>query len=44
MRLCYLDLSNGKTANLEITGCGTGRYTEGSDVNNVIFDRCVSSP
>ncbi len=33
----------GMSATIEITGCGTARYTEGSDVNDVTFDRCISS-
>lgn len=32
--------SDGKTATLDITGCGTANYTEGSDSEAVIFDRC----
>jgi hypothetical protein len=32
--------SNGKTTTLNITGCGTGSYTEGSDTISVVFDRC----
>lgn len=34
--------SNGKTTTLDITGCGTANYTEGSDVEVVTFDRCGS--
>lgn len=32
--------SNGKTTTLEITGCGTANYTEGTDIEAVTFDRC----
>ncbi len=32
--------SNGKTTTLDITGCGTANYTEGSDTEAVTFDRC----
>ena len=32
--------SNGKTATLSITGCGSGSYTEGGENVSVVFDRC----
>ena len=32
--------NNGKSVTLEITGCGTANYTEGSDTQAVSFDRC----
>lgn len=32
--------SNGKTTTLDITGCGTANYTEGSETEAVTFDRC----
>ena len=32
--------SNGKTTTLDITGCGTANYSEGSDTEAVTFDRC----
>ncbi len=32
--------SNGKSVTLDITGCGTANYTEGSDTQAVSFDRC----
>ncbi len=32
--------SDGKTTTLDITGCGTANYTEGSGTEAVIFDRC----
>jgi hypothetical protein len=34
--------SNGRTTTLNITGCGMGTYTEGSDTITVAFDRCGS--
>lgn len=34
--------SNGRSTTLNITGCGTGSYTEGSDTVSVVFDRCGS--
>ena len=34
--------SSGKSTTLNITGCGTASYTEGSDTVNVVFDRCGS--
>lgn len=34
--------SDGKSTTLNITGCGTGSYTEGSDTVSVVFDRCGS--
>lgn len=35
--------SDGKTASLSITGCGTGDFTLGSDSGRVTFDRCGSN-
>lgn len=32
--------SDGKTASLSLTGCGTGDFTLGSDAGHVTFDRC----
>jgi len=34
--------SNGKTATLSLTGCGTATYTEGDNSTTVTFDRCGS--
>lgn len=34
--------SDGKTTTLNITGCGTATYSEGSDTVSVVFDRCGS--
>ncbi len=35
--------SDGKTTTLDITGCGTGTYTEGTETQSVSFDRCSAS-
>ena len=35
--------SDGKSVTLEINGCGTAKYTEGSEVQDVTFDRCASN-
>jgi hypothetical protein len=35
------DCSDGKHAELKITGCGTGDMTMGSDTFSVDFDRCI---
>lgn len=35
--------SDGKSTTLNITGCGTATYTEGSETQSVTFDRCTSS-
>lgn len=32
--------SDGKTTTLDITGCGTANFTEGSSTEAVVFDRC----
>lgn len=32
--------SNGKSSTLQITGCGTGTYSEGTDTQSISFDRC----
>lgn len=34
---------NGKSVSLDITGCGTGTYSEGSETTSVTFDRCSSN-
>jgi hypothetical protein len=35
--------SDGKSTTLDITGCGTANYTEGSETQSVSFDRCSSN-
>jgi hypothetical protein len=35
--------SDGKSVTLDINGCGTAKYTEGSEVEDVTFDRCASN-
>lgn len=35
--------SDGKSATLNITGCGTGTFTDGTDTTDVTFDRCASN-
>lgn len=34
--------SDGKSATLDITGCGTATYSEGQSTESVVFDRCGS--
>lgn len=35
--------TDGKSATLNLTGCGTADYTEGSETTSLTFDRCASN-